>query len=469
MPRKLVLVIDDEENMRHMLSVLLKKEDFDVVAAANGKDGLEKLEKAKFDMVLCDIKMPEMDGLEFLKKLRGKRIGSSIIMMSAYGTIDTAVEAMKLGAYDYISKPFKPDEIILTLKKAEEREMLRKENILLREELKREYNFGNIIAKSPGMRDIFGTIKKISGYKTTVLLTGESGTGKEMIARAIHYNSVRSENPFVAINCGAIPENLLESELFGHVKGAFTDAHKDKKGLFEETNGGTLFLDEISELPLKLQVKLLRVLQEEEIRRLGDNKSIKTDVRIVAASVKQLSLEVKKGNFRADLFYRLNVLPINIPPLRERKEDISLLTEHFIQKYNQKLGTGIEGVDRDVLNLFLNYNWAGNVRELENTIERAMVLSESKEIGAGVLPQEIIENTELPDISSLGNELSIKKTTKVIERDLIRKALIKTGGNHTQSAKLLEISIRALLYKLKEYKIEKDELLNISSHYANNS
>lgn len=455
MPKKQLLVIDDEENMRHMLSVLLQKEGFDVITAVNGKEGLEKLKKGRFDVILCDIRMPEMDGLEFLKEIQVKDIESTVIMMSAYGTIDTAIDAMKLGAYDYISKPFKPDEIILTLKKLEERERLKKENLLLKSELKREYSFGNIIAQSSRMREIFNTIKKISGYKTTVLLTGESGTGKELVARAIHYNSIRGGKPFIPVNCGAIPENLLESELFGHVKGAFTDAYKDKKGLFEETDGGALFLDEVSELPLKLQVKLLRVLQEEEIRRLGENTSVRIDVRIVAATAKNLPHEVEKGNFRADLFYRLNVLPISIPPLRERKEDIPLLVQHFIEKYNQKLGTAIENATRKALDLLMDYDWPGNVRELENAIERAIVLSESNRIDADGLPPELLNAGEPTGLSAPRDELSIKKTTKAIERNLIQRALTKTRGNHTRAAKLLEISVRALLYKIKEYEVEK--------------
>ncbi|MDY6855616.1 MAG: sigma-54 dependent transcriptional regulator [Thermodesulfobacteriota bacterium] len=454
MAQKRVLVIDDEENMRHMLSSLLGKEKFDVTTAQSGKDGLKKLEKTGFDIILCDIRMPEMDGLTFLKEVQNKDIESTIVMMSAYGTVDVAIEAMKLGAYDYISKPFKPDEVILTLRKAQERERLRRENTLLKREVKREYSFGNIIAKSPDMREIFKTIEKISTYKTTVLLTGDSGTGKELIARAIHYNSVRSEEPFIAINCGAIPENLLESELFGHVKGAFTDAHKDKKGLFEETDRGTLFLDEISELPLKLQVKLLRVLQEEEIRRVGGNTSICVDVRIIAATAKVLSTEVNSGNFRADLFYRLNVLPINIPPLNRRREDIPLLADHFVQKYNQRLKMNIEGVNRDAMNLLMDYSWPGNVRELENVVERAMVLSESNRIDIKNLPQDIQNKTKSIDLSSFGDELSIKKTTYALEKNLIKRAIEKAGGNHTKAAKLLEISHRALLYKIKEYGIK---------------
>ncbi len=278
-----------------------------------------------------------------------------VIMMSAYGTMDTAIEAMKLGAYDYISKPFKPDEILLTLRKAEEREQLRRENQLLRKEVGKEYSFENIVSKNEKMQKIFDVIRKVSQYKSTVLITGESGTGKELVARALHYNSDRSPNPFIAVNCGAIPENLLESELFGHAKGAFTDAIRTKKGLFEEADGGTLFLDEIGDLPSQLQVKLLRVLQDGEIRRIGESKPIQIDVRIVAATVKDLSKEVNEGRFREDLFYRLNVLPIHIPPLRERKEDIPLLTHHFIGKYNEAMSKDVADVDHNAMDVLMNY------------------------------------------------------------------------------------------------------------------
>jgi len=330
---KRILIVDDEENFRHMLTVILKKEHYDVETASNGEEGLKKMVLSTFDQILCDIRMPQMDGMEFLREAQKKGMNVTIIMMSAYGTMDTAIEAMKLGAYDYISKPFKPDEIILTLKKAEERERLKRENELLREEVQKEYSFKNIISKNEKMQSIFEVIRKVAPYKSTILITGESGTGKELIARALHYNSDRSHSPFIAVNCGAIPENLLESELFGHVKGAFTDAIRTKKGLFEEADGGTLFLDEIGELPSQLQVKLLRVLQDGEIRKVGESKSLQIDVRIITATAKDLIKEVNEGRFREDLFYRLNVLPITIPPLRERKEDIPLLVTHFINKY----------------------------------------------------------------------------------------------------------------------------------------
>jgi len=340
------------------------------------------------------------------------------------------------------------------LRKAEEREQLRRENQLLRKEVAREYSFENIVSKNEEMQKIFDVIRKVSHYKSTVLITGESGTGKELVARALHYNSDRSQNPFVAVNCGAIPENLLESELFGHAKGAFTDAIRTKKGLFEEADGGTLFLDEIGELPGQLQVKLLRVLQDGEIRRIGESKPIQIDVRIVAATVKDLPKEVNEGRFREDLFYRLNVLPVHIPPLRERKEDIPLLIDHFLGKYNQVMNKNVASVDHRAMERLMSYKWYGNVRELENTIERAIVLSEKNYIEPENLPIEIQSFKEEFHQEALPEEEhSIKKASKSLEINLIKKALKKTKGNHTHAARLLEISHRALLYKIKEYEI----------------
>jgi len=449
-----ILLIDDEESFRHMLSVILKKRGYDVEAANNGIDGLKKVDTGSYDTVLCDIRMPEMDGLEFLKEAQKSGCESTIIMMSAYGTLDTAIEAMKLGAYDYISKPFKPDEIILTLKKAEERERLRRENLFLKKEVQKEYSFENIISKNEQMRQIFDTIRKVAKYKSTILITGESGTGKELVAKAIHFNSDRSNHPFVPVNCGAIPENLLESELFGHTKGSFTNAVRTKKGLFEEADEGTMFLDEIGELPFQLQVKLLRVLQDGEIRRVGDSRAIRIDVRIVAATIKDLDKEVRENKFRDDLFYRLNVLPIKIPPLKDRKEDIPLLVDHFIHKYSRELNHPIEGITQEALNCLLNYGWNGNVRELENVIERAIVLTDSNLIQVENLPVEIQSPKEESRVSLHNDEFSIKKASRYLETDLIKKALQKTNGNHTHAAKLLEISHRALLYKIKEYGVK---------------
>ena len=451
---KRILIVDDEESFRNILTVILKKEGYEVEGAANGEEGLSKVSSAEFDHVLCDIRMPQMDGLEFLQESKKVGVDVPIIMMSAYGTIDTAIEAMKLGAYDYISKPFKPDEIVLTLKKAEERERLRKENELLKKEVKKEYSFENIVSKNDKMNKIFEIIRKVAPYKSTILITGESGTGKELIAKAIHYHSDRAKNLFVPVNCGAIPENLLESELFGHVKGAFTDAIRTKKGLFEEADEGTIFLDEIGELPSQLQVKLLRVLQEGEIRRVGESKSIQVDVRIIAATVKDLAKEVSEGRFREDLFYRLNVLQLSIPPLRERKEDIPLLIQYFINKHNQTLNKNVKEVDSKALEVLMNYRWSGNVRELENTIERAAVLTDGTKIELDHLPFEIQNfQNEVPMVPMAEEEYSIKKASKVLEIALIRKALKKTKGNHTQAARLLEISHRALLYKIKDYGI----------------
>ncbi len=437
--------------MRHMLSLLLKKEGYGVDEAKEGAEALEKLAGEEFDFILCDIRMPKMDGMDFLRRAVEMRLPSTIIMMSAYGTIDTAVEAMKLGAYDYISKPFKTDEVLLTLRKAEERERLIRENI----SLKKQYHFENIVAKSKEMHEIFETIKKISKYKTTVLITGESGTGKELVARAIHFNSPRADKPFVTINCGAIPENLLESELFGHRKGSFTGAVQSKRGLFEEADEGSIFLDEIGELPLQLQVKLMRVLQEGEIRRVGDTEPIMVDVRIIAATIKDLEREVEGGNFRDDLLYRLNVLNIRIPPLRERKEDIPLLIEHFIGKHNQTLSKRIEGIDPEAMELLLDCEWRGNVRELENVIERAMVLTdEERRIQAKYFALSPGPESEgFRSLSLSGDGLSIKKGSRELEIELIKKALQRTKGNRTQAARLLEISYRALIYKIKEYGI----------------
>jgi two-component system response regulator AtoC len=361
---------------------------------------------------------------------------------------------MKCGAYDYISKPFKPDEIILTLKKAEERERLREENISLKKEIRKEFSLENIITKNGKMKQIFETIDKIADYATSVLITGESGTGKELVAKAIHYNGNRQSKPFIAINCGAIPENLLESELFGHIKGAFTDACNNKKGLFEEAQGGTILLDEIGELPSTLQVKLLRVLQESEVRKIGDHKEVKLDVRIIAATAKNLAQEVRKGTFREDLFYRLNVIEIKLPPLRERREDIPLLISHFIARYNKKHHRTVKGIAPDALQAVLEYDWKGNIRELENAIERSVILSEKNRIERSSLPSQVREISGGNEEGEARDEYSLKKLSRILEEQMIRKALDRTKGNRTHAAKLLEISHPALLSKMKGFGIQ---------------
>lgn len=447
--------MDDEENLRHMLQVMLKKLGYGVDTAADGSEALGSLAEASYDFILCDIKMPVLDGAGFLRQASAAGINSTIIMMSAYGTVDVAIECMRLGAYDYISKPFRSEEIRLVLQKAEERENLRAENSCLRKVVAAEYSFANILSKNDRMREIFSLVSKVSEFKTTVLILGESGTGKELIAKAVHFNSGRRNSPFIAVNCGAIPENLLESELFGHVKGAFTDAQIDKAGLFEQADGGTLFLDEIGEMPLSLQVKLLRVLQEEEIRRVGGIMAKKVNVRVLSATSKNLEQEVAAGRFREDLYFRLNVFTLNLPPLRERMEDIPLLVDHFLEKHGATMGKLGMRPAAATLKALMEYRWPGNVRELENFIERGLVLCEGRELGLECLP-EILRGASGRDrgMGFAGETLSIKKAEELMEKELIAKALEQTAGNRTHAARLLEISHRALLYKIKEYGLE---------------
>ena len=454
--KKRLLVIDDEENMRHMLSTVLEKAGYRVDCATDGSQGLEMIDNTLYEFILCDIKMPKMDGMAFLKAARARLDTSTVIMMSAYGTIDTAIEAMKLGAYDYISKPFKTDEVYLTLKKAEERESLRKENLQLKERIQKisdDYNFGNMIAKSKKMQSVFHLAAKAAQYKTTVLILGDSGTGKELIARAIHFQGDRSKMNLVPVNCGGIPETLLESELFGYRKGAFTGADRNKKGLFQEAHGGTIFLDEIGELPLALQVKLLRVLQENEIRPIGESKPMQIDARVIAATAKNLEEEVQKGNFREDLFYRLNVLSVKLPPLKDRSEDIPLLCDHFIKRFNERLDKQIQGISSAALSRLLAYSWPGNVRELENAIERAVVLSEDALLTPEHFPPEFGRGSDKEPIDEIINGYSLKKAQKILEEKLIIKALSETKGNRTQASRLLEISHPSLLSKIKAYNI----------------
>ena len=450
---KNVLVIDDEPNMRHMLTALLEKAGYAVTVAADGADALSILESKAFDLILCDVRMPRMDGLSFLKQITEQGLTTTTIVMSAYGTIDTAVEAMKLGAVDYISKPFRADEILLKLAQFEETGRLREENLRLRDAVQETFSFQNMVAKSQAMRAVFETIRKVADYKTTVLITGESGTGKELIARAIHYNGVRKDKPMVAVNCGGLPENLLESELFGYAKGAFTDAGKDKKGIFQEASGGSFFLDEIGELPLSLQVKLLRVLQDEMVRPLGSAEAIKVDVRIIAATAANLAEAVKDGTFRDDLFYRINVLHIKVPPLRDRNEDIPLLVNHFMEKFDKRLRKEITEIQPEALRALMAYPWPGNVRELENVIERTMVLTERSHIHVSELPDEMRGAQASTEPHWPSRETSLKANTMALEKALIERALRQTDNNRTRTAKLLGISHPTLLSKMKTYGI----------------
>jgi two-component system response regulator AtoC len=451
-----ILVVDDEEPMRHLLSVFLRDRGYQVRAVANGEEALKELAARDYDLVLSDVRMPRMDGIALLREAQRLQPDLTFIVMSAYGTHDTAIDAMKAGAYDYVSKPFKPDEVLLVLQKAEERERLARENRRLRTELAAEYRFENLVGASEPMQEVLRQVRKVAPIKTTVLLSGESGTGKELVARALHELSPRAALPFVAVNCGAIPAELIESELFGHVKGAFTDATRDKKGLVVEADGGTLFLDEIGELPPQLQVKLLRFLQEEEVRAVGDTRAERVDVRVVAASARDLGAAVRVGQFREDLYYRLNVVGIRMPPLRERAGDIPALAAHFLARYARlRPGAPIEGISDDALAALAAHRWPGNVRELEHAIERAAVLCEGPVIREEDLPEVVRGGPPrglppgMPEAT-----LSVKRAVRAVEEELIRRALARTNGNRTRAAELLELSYRALLYKIKEYGIE---------------
>lgn len=451
-----VLVIDDDDSLRDSIVVNLELAGYTVQPMSDGVSALQVLAEKTFTIVLCDLRMPKISGLEFIRRCKEISPDTAVVLMTGFGNTEVAIEALRAGAYDYMSKPFESEELILTLRKIEEREKLRAENAALRSAITQKYNFSNIIAESAAMQQIFETVKRLANFSTTVLITGESGTGKELLAKAIHHNSPRRGKPFVAINCGAIPESLIESELFGHKKGAFTDATRDKKGLFEEANGGTIFLDEIGELPTHLQVKLLRTLQEQEIRRVGDEEPVSIDVRVLAATLRNLDEDVDRGRFRDDLFYRLNVVSIHIPPLRERPEDIPVLVEHFVAKHNKRLGLAITKVEPEAMRCLINSPWRGNVRELENCVERALVLTDSDAIDLESLSPQVRSagsvaraDTAIPAVND--DNLSIKQRTQALEVVLITRALEKTKGNRTHAARILEISHRALLYKLKEY------------------
>jgi two-component system response regulator AtoC len=449
-----VLVVDDEENIRLVLQTLLRKHGYEVQVADSAERALGLADTWKPDFVLADVRMPGMSGIALCEELRARQSEASIVVMSAYGSVELALEAIKAGAYDYIAKPFKQDEVLLVLGKAEERESLRRENRALREAARQERELTELLGQSDAIRQVLRLIDKVAEYRTTVLIQGESGTGKELVARALHKRSPRADKPFVAINCGAIPEALMESELFGHKRGAFTDAHSDKRGIFQEADGGTLFLDEIGELAPVLQVKLLRALQEGVVRPLGATKDVAVDVRVVAATVRDLAKESAAGRFREDLYYRLNVLLITVPPLRQRIDDVPLLLEHFIKRYNERLGTQIKGIDPKARKILLGYHWPGNVRELENLIERAVVLADGDVLGVQDIPDRLQESPDVVQRVLQSGELSIKKAARMIEESLIKRALDKTRGNRTAAAKLLEISHRALLYKIKDYGVQ---------------
>lgn len=453
-----ILVVDDEESIRDVLEILLRKEGYDVTMAEDGQAAFEIIKKKSFDLVISDLQMPNMTGLELLKNVRDQYPDLLFMMITAFGTTETAVEAMKLGAYDYITKPFKLDEVRIVIGNALRSRNLEVENRTLKKELGKEYSFQSLVGNSEPMHRIFDMVKRVSGTPTNVLITGESGTGKEVVAKAIHFNGPLKDKPFVTINCGAIPENLMESEMFGHKKGSFTGAIVDKAGLFEVADGGTLFLDEVGELPLSIQVKLLRAIQERVIRRVGGTEDTKIEVRLMAATNRDLEDMVKKGTFRQDLFYRLNVINIRTPGLRERSDDIPLLANHFLKKYNDRLSKSIGGISAEAMDMLKKYDYPGNVRELENIIERTVAL----EGGATILPESLPPFVNTPSGRKMASTHEIQVTEEgvdldkimgQIEKELLIKAIHAAGGVKKKAAKLLNITFRSMRYRVEKYSL----------------
>ncbi|MBW2250202.1 MAG: sigma-54-dependent Fis family transcriptional regulator [Deltaproteobacteria bacterium] len=451
-----ILVVDDEKNYPLILGAVLEEEGFEVLTANSGRDALEIQKTSDVDLILTDMKMPSMDGIELLEKIKAIDTDMPVIMMTAYGSVDKAVEAMEKGAYSYILKPFDNDKLVVYVNKAISMYRVVKENRRLRDAVKSQYSFGNIIGKSKVMHEIYENIRKVAPSSITVLIEGGSGTGKELVAKSIHFNSPRRENPFVAVNCSALAESLLESELFGHEKGAFTGAVAMKKGRFEIADGGTLFLDEIGELSPGLQVKLLRVLQEKVFERVGGEKPVSVNIRIIAATNKNLKNEMEKQQFREDLFYRLNVVHIVLPPLQQRKEDIHLLAEHFITKYahERKSGIPVNGIANEVQRLFYDYSWPGNVRELENVIERAMVMCTTAKISEADLPKEFKANVyNTLYLEGIPENAHLDETLDLIEKKMITRALKLTDNIQSEAAKLLGIGKSGLNWKIKKFKL----------------
>lgn len=454
-----ILVVDDEESIREFLKIMLNKEGYEVTTADSGQTAIDVLEKRNFDMVVSDLQMPNVTGMELLAYVKDSCPDVVFMMITAFGTTETAVEAMKMGAYDYITKPFKIDEVKMNIANALRGQELEVENRNLKKELKMEYNFQNIVGNTDVMHQVFELIKRVSQAPTNVLITGESGTGKEMIAKAIHYNGPLKDQAFVTVNCGAIPESLMESEVFGHKKGSFTGAVNDKMGLFEAADGGTLFLDEVGELPLSIQVKLLRAIQERVIRRVGATDNQKVTVRIIAATNRDLDDMVTEGLFRKDLYYRLNVINIGSPSLRQRKSDIPLLIKHFYKKHSRRLGKSVEGISDEALDILYNYNYPGNVRELENIIERTVAL----EGGSTILPESLPPFVNTPSGRKIASSNEIEVTEEgvdldkiigQIEKELLIKAIHTAEGIKKRAAKLLNISFRSMRYRVNKHGID---------------
>jgi two-component system response regulator PilR (NtrC family) len=446
-----ILIVEDEKSMREVLRMLLEAEYYEVMTAKNGLEGLSQIDSDIYDLVITDMKMPKVNGFEVLKKIKEISPETIVIMITAFGTKESAIEAMKIGAYDYIHKPFNIDEIRLIVRKAIEKKRLREELSLLKQKVETTYTLENIIGQSSKMQELFRLVPRIAQNNSNVLITGESGSGKELFASALHNLSDRKGNNFVTINCAAFPEGLLESELFGHMKGAFTGAMYNKQGLFEIAHGGSLFLDEIGEMPINLQVKLLRVLENSTFRRVGGTTDITVDVRIISATNKDIKEEIQEGRFREDLYYRLNVIPINIPPLRERTEDIPLLIDHFMKK----LSDTPKRVSKEAMKVFIQYQWKGNVRELENVVERVVLLTDREEITPENLPAEITgftaEAKEYPELTDQG--VDMEKVLSDLEKQYLLKALEKSNGVKTEAAKMLNLSFRSFRHKLHKYNI----------------
>jgi len=449
-----ILVVDDEESVRKLLTAVLKKEGYTVETAEDGRQAVEKAQAIKPALVIMDIRMPQMDGLAAFKAIREENKEVLVVLMTAFAAVETAVEAVKLGAYDYIIKPFNIDEVKLLIKRAMQVQTLTEEVKVLREELHSNYRLDKLLTNSPKMQELYRIIGKVASTNATVLITGESGTGKELIANTIHYNSSRSHGPFIKINCGALPESLLESELFGHEKGSFTGAAARKLGRFELANKGTIFLDEVGEVSPALQVKLLRVLQEREFERVGGTEPVKTDIRIIAATNRNLEEMVAKGTFREDLYYRLNVVFIHVPPLRERREDIHLLADYFLHKYAQENNKTMSMFDMETCSLLADYHWPGNVRELANVVERAVIMSTGCVIFPEDLPAALSRHQILAmEASSDYAGQPLKEIIKQVERNVIKQALANNNGNKVKTAKDLGMSRRSLLYKIEEYEL----------------
>jgi len=463
-----ILVVDDERSMREFLEILLTQKGHDVTLAENGKRAMEQLADNQYDLVITDLKMPGgPGGMEVLSEAKRVSPDTQVIVITAFSTTETAIQAMKSGAYDYIGKPFNVKEAAVLIDKALEKRELVLSNQRLTREVRKQFAFENIIGTSDRMKEVFTTIERIADTKTNLLISGESGTGKELVAKAVHFNSSRSSRPLVVINCGAIPDNLMESELFGHVKGSFTGAIADKKGLFEAAEGGTLFLDEIGELSLQMQVKLLRTLQERKVKRVGGVKEIDIDVRILAATNRNLEDEVRQGNFRDDLYFRVNVIQIVLPPLRERRADVPLLARHFLDKYNDEFGKRISGFTKETLRLLEQYDYPGNIRELENVIQRGVAFEQGEYITPSSLPKRVQgegHQNEMADSEThaslediLKGEFNLDDYLDNVEQRIMVEVMKQTRGNVTEAAKKLGISFRAMRYKLSKYGVRKSE------------